>query len=139
MTSQLLYDQVAIELMTSPPNPGLWARAYAIADGDLAKARARYITLRVGQLESQFIAERDNRMREAFRSAEDAASQKPEKSRRGWPYLTEEECITELAHLNHSVTREGKELWLVMQHGEASGKRAKSLYDLQRMIAELWQ
>ena len=46
MDPQPFYDQVASELMAGPPRPGLWARAYALADGDLAKARARYINLR---------------------------------------------------------------------------------------------
>lgn len=80
MDPQPFYDQVASELMAGPPRPGLWARAYALADGDLAKARARYINLRVQQLEAEFTAESERQQqmrREASRATLGTSSVDP--------------------------------------------------------------
>jgi len=143
MTPQFFYDQVASELMAGPPHPGLWARAYALADGDLAKARARYINLRVQQLEAEFVAEGERRQQRERREACSAAlgntGVNSEPVRRGWPYLTEEECIAELARFGHTATKEGSASWSIAEAGHAGGTRVGSVYELQRAIAELWQ
>ena len=66
------YDQVASELQSGQPIPGLWTRAYAEVNGDEAKARALYIQYRVQQLRSEAEAERERRKYEANRLAEAA-------------------------------------------------------------------
>jgi len=47
---QQFYDQVAKELQDASPNPGIWARSFADAAGNMDKARANYIKLRALQL-----------------------------------------------------------------------------------------
>lgn len=47
---QKYFDLVAAELSGNAPIPGLWAKAYAETDGDAARARARYLSLRAQQL-----------------------------------------------------------------------------------------
>lgn len=66
------YDQVARELQSGPPIPGLWTRAFAETNGNDAKARALYIKFRVQQLqvEAQAQAKREKfERREAERAA----------------------------------------------------------------------
>jgi hypothetical protein len=45
-----LFEKVAAELNSDERQPGPWARALAEADGDLLKAQARYIQIRVRAL-----------------------------------------------------------------------------------------
>jgi hypothetical protein len=139
MNTQIFFDQVAGELMTSPPHPGLWARAYATADGDLAKARARYILLRVEQLEA---AHREALKADCIHQRSDSPPAAPAPSEtiesRVWPYLTEEESITELSRFGRRVTKTAKASWLVSADGQPD-QRASSLYDLQKLIAVLRQ
>jgi hypothetical protein len=47
------YDQVAGELQNKTLIPGLWTKAYAVANGDEAKARALYIRYRVQHLAAE--------------------------------------------------------------------------------------
>ena len=47
---QRYYDMVAAEITASSPIAGLWAKAYAEAEGNVAKARALYLQLRAQQL-----------------------------------------------------------------------------------------
>jgi hypothetical protein len=44
------YDQVAKELQAKELVPGVWAKAFAKAGGELERARALYIKYRVAQL-----------------------------------------------------------------------------------------
>lgn len=50
---EALYAQAASEVAEGDIRPGLWAKATAAVDGDEKKARARYISLRVEQLQFQ--------------------------------------------------------------------------------------
>jgi hypothetical protein len=50
MDETRFYDQVAAEIDRRVLDRGLWTRAYAEADGDHARAEARYIQYRVAQL-----------------------------------------------------------------------------------------
>lgn len=45
-----LYAQAMAEIESGQTQPGLWAKAFADADGDESKAKARYLTLRVKAL-----------------------------------------------------------------------------------------
>ncbi len=45
-----LYERVALELEAGDKQTGLWTKAFALADGDEQKTKARYISLRVAQL-----------------------------------------------------------------------------------------
>lgn len=49
-TEEAYYNQVARELESGQVRAGLWAKAFADASGDTARARARYIKLRVASL-----------------------------------------------------------------------------------------
>lgn len=51
MNNDDLYDQVARELQAKAMVPGVWARAFEKAGGDMDRARALYIKYRVVQLE----------------------------------------------------------------------------------------
>ena len=50
MEHEHLYEQIALEIESQELKQGVWAKAFADADGDEGKARARYIKLRVEQL-----------------------------------------------------------------------------------------
>lgn len=51
-----LYDAVAAELVKRDIKPGIWAKAFAEAQGDNEKAKAAYIRLRVAQLKNEYAA-----------------------------------------------------------------------------------
>lgn len=51
MSEERFYAEVAQELQLHGPQPGLWAKAYAEAEGIEAKAKALYLRYRVQQLE----------------------------------------------------------------------------------------
>lgn len=51
-TSAELYERVADELRQNMLKQGLWAKAFAEADGDKAKAQAAYIRYRVAELQN---------------------------------------------------------------------------------------
>ena len=53
---EALFAQAANEVVAGDIRPGLWAKAVAAADGDERRARARYISLRVEQLQLQVSA-----------------------------------------------------------------------------------
>lgn len=50
MDDERLYAQVVWELHHQGPIPGLWAKAYAEANGNEAQAKALYLRYRVEQL-----------------------------------------------------------------------------------------
>lgn len=50
MNNDALYEEVAKELQAKAMIPGVWARAFADADGVVERARALYIKYRVEQL-----------------------------------------------------------------------------------------
>lgn len=56
---EVLYAQAASEVAEGDIRPGLWAKATAASDGDEQKARARYIGLRVEQLQIQLSAAKE--------------------------------------------------------------------------------
>jgi hypothetical protein len=53
---EALYARAALEVAKGDIRPGLWAKATAAADGDERKAEARYLGLRVEQLQLQLSA-----------------------------------------------------------------------------------
>ncbi len=56
MPDQRFFDIVATELERGFLDRGRWAKAFADAEGDAARARALYIRLRATQLEQEEIA-----------------------------------------------------------------------------------
>jgi hypothetical protein len=60
------YDEVASELRAKVLIPGMWARAFAEAEGNMDRARALYIKHRAGQLAQ----ERSNQQEEQMRQRE---------------------------------------------------------------------
>ena len=75
-----LYELAAAEIAADKFRPGLWAKAIAEADGDDAKARARYIKLRVETLKAEaelnsFAEEEAARTAEATRAAQASRAQ----------------------------------------------------------------
>jgi Family of unknown function (DUF6804) len=66
-----LYDAVASELQAKTMVPGLWAKAFAEAGGQIDRARALYIKYRVAQLAH----EASEHMRQEQRAAREAAKQ----------------------------------------------------------------
>ncbi len=140
MNPQLFFDRVASELMSGPPHPGLWARAYALTDGDLARARARYIILRVQQIEVEFLAEIEARRQDDSNGKSvSTSSPKSAPDRSGWPYLNEDECVVELARYGRTVSKTGKSSWLVTTSNCTNEEYVSSIYDFQRIIAQLWR
>ena len=73
LAEEHLYELAAEEIAANNIRPGLWAKAIAESDGDDAKAKARYIKLRVEAMK----AEADLQDYAAFRSAPE--SSRPEK------------------------------------------------------------
>ena len=64
MSDENLYARVVEELSTQGPVRGLWAKAYAEANGNHEAAQALYLRLRVAQLADERIAlENDARRR----------------------------------------------------------------------------
>lgn len=55
------YEQAGEELVTKQVRLGVWAKAFARADGDEARTKAIYIELRVLQLREQLVAEVNRR------------------------------------------------------------------------------
>lgn len=72
MNDDAFYDEVARELQAKQMIPGLWTKAYAEAGGEVEKARALYIRLRVEQLSEARNAE----LAEERRTAAVAAGQR---------------------------------------------------------------
>jgi hypothetical protein len=66
------YDQVAKELQAKELVPGVWAKAFAKAGGELERPRALYIKYRVAQL----VEEADEKARQERRAAAGEAKQK---------------------------------------------------------------
>jgi len=78
-----LYAQVAEEVASNQIEPGLWAMAIAKGEGDEAKAKAKYLELRVDLLKQESaLAEEMFRMGRASERAEAKARQDSEKARR---------------------------------------------------------
>lgn len=50
MNEEYFYNKVLEELRTNDPRPGLWAKAFADAQGDKVTTQALYLKYRVGQL-----------------------------------------------------------------------------------------
>jgi len=72
MSDQRYYDLVASELQSRTIKTGLWARAVAEVGGEGPAARARYIKLRVVELEAE---DRSRRGRRDRRAGESSGSQ----------------------------------------------------------------
>ena len=53
LAEEQLYEFAAEEIAANNIRPGLWAKAIAESDGDDAKARARYIRLRVETMKAE--------------------------------------------------------------------------------------
>ena len=53
LAEEQLYEFAAEEIAANNIRPGLWAKAIAESDGDDAKAKARYITLRVETMKAE--------------------------------------------------------------------------------------
>ena len=66
---QKYFDQVAQELNNGNIDPGVWARALADTSDESAKAKARYINLRVNilkKLEQEHVAKTRAQARQAY-------------------------------------------------------------------------
>lgn len=75
LAEEHLYELAAEEIAANSIRPGLWAKAIAEADGDDAKAKARYIKLRVETMKAEaelnsFAEEEAARTAEATRAAQ---------------------------------------------------------------------
>lgn len=70
MNDDVLYEEVAKEIQSKAMVPGLWARAFAEAQGSLDHARALYIRYRVSQL----AAARNARLEQERRRVAEVAS-----------------------------------------------------------------
>lgn len=53
LAEEQLYEFAAEEIAANNIRPGLWAKAIAEADGDDAKAKARYIKLRIETMKAE--------------------------------------------------------------------------------------
>lgn len=71
-SEEALYAQAAVEVAEGSIRAGLWAKALSAADGDERKAKARYIGLRVEQLELQLSA-----AGEIARASAESATEQP--------------------------------------------------------------
>jgi hypothetical protein len=55
MHDERYYEQVAEEIRLIGPRPGLWAKSFAEANGDDARAKALYLRYRAEQIEHEVI------------------------------------------------------------------------------------
>lgn len=72
MNDDVYYDQVAQELQAKTMVPGVWAKAFAEANGQIDRARALYIKHRVVQLAH----EANEKLRSEQRAAHEATKQR---------------------------------------------------------------
>jgi hypothetical protein len=72
MNEDALYDKVAQEIQAQVMVPGVWAKAFSEAGGELDKARALYIKYRVAQL----MKEANEKVRREERIAAEAVKQR---------------------------------------------------------------
>jgi NAD(P)-dependent dehydrogenase (short-subunit alcohol dehydrogenase family) len=77
LAEEQLYELAAEEIAANNIRPGLWAKAIAEADGDDAKAKARYIILRVETMKAE--VELSQFAREEAKKAQDKASDPEQK------------------------------------------------------------
>ena len=82
LAEEHLYELAAEEIGANNIRPGLWAKAIAEADGDDAKAKARYIKLRVETMKAEadlstFVKEETAK---ATKDAEEAEAAKAERA-----------------------------------------------------------
>jgi hypothetical protein len=84
MKDDILYDEVARELQAQAMVPGVWARAFSEADGNLDGARALYIKYRVAQLAEA----RSQQVSADRRAAAQAAKKRASIALRRLTYLT---------------------------------------------------
>ena len=72
LAEEQLYEFAAEEIAANNIRPGLWAKAIAETDGDDAKAKARYIKLRVETMKAE--ADLGQFAREEAKKAQDQAA-----------------------------------------------------------------
>ena len=90
---EALYAQVALELSQGEIRAGLWAKALSVAEGDEGKAKARYLSLRVEQIQIQLGAA--NAIEHEFSMHTPAGMQPAEKAtRHGDPTASAQALIT---------------------------------------------
>ena len=65
-----LYELVAEEIENNQQSKGLWLKALSDSEGDLDKAKALYVKLRVQMLEDEWIEQAPDRERRAKEKAE---------------------------------------------------------------------
>ncbi len=53
MNDEQIYAEVVDELRKNSPNPGLWAKVFAEANGDESIAKAKYLRIRAQQISTQ--------------------------------------------------------------------------------------
>ncbi len=56
-SDEAIYELVAVELAQDGPRAGLWAKAFATANGEEAKAKALYIRWRYDQVKQSLLEE----------------------------------------------------------------------------------
>lgn len=80
-SDESLYEKVAEEIQRGEIRTGLWAKALAEADYDEAKAKARYLKLRVSSLKDE-IASENMRERHNARSIQSQEAKRTERDRK---------------------------------------------------------
>jgi len=95
------YDEVAKEMQENRLIPGVWARAFAEADGDGNRAKAIYIKLRVAKISADYL------QKKAAQSEGEGATQKEnlEKDRQAKAFA---QWQSEKKDLGHRIDMEGK-------------------------------
>ena len=80
LAEEQLYEFAAEEIAANNIRPGLWAKAIAESDGDDAKAKARYIKLRVETMKAE--ADLNQHASESDRQKEADLQKREEEQRR---------------------------------------------------------
>ena len=106
---EALYARVASEVAQDDIRPGLWAKALSVADGDEQKAKARYVSFRVEQLQIQLSAAGT-----VERAAEISREHVPSLSCIGNTLDSLNECISALALIGCAVVTVSESEWEII-------------------------
>jgi len=104
------YEMAGEELVAKQVIRGVWAKAFATAQGDEAKTKAAYIELRVAQLRKQLQEEQEARLQEQLRERiqEQAREQLQEQQRkqRGIAASDADKRFVEMERLSQEVKKQ---------------------------------
>lgn len=113
-----LYEMVASEIASERMDVGLWTKACAATEGDLQKAKARYIELRVSDLRlARRALERQSQQEQRLLQSEAARQGK-------------------LAQINSQVASVQQQMWELHDSPEAK-RRRKSLHRISTIVVTL--